>query len=256
MSLSNDTLDTLAQRLDEAALTCTDTPSLADDVDLSVEDAYKVQQRLINRKIRRGEEPVGVKLGFTSRAKMIQMGVSDVIVGRLTDVMRYTDAANVNLSSFIHPKVEPEVAFRLGVSIDLDSPLTCIESYVEAVAPAMEIIDSRYRAFQFTYADVVADNTSAAAFVLGAWKPYQDLANRAVRLETPRYSATGSTAAILGDPTRALHALLTMCRRYRIRLLAGDVVLAGAATEALPFTEGVTQCDVAGLGRVTVRGVK
>ncbi|MFJ9084354.1 2-keto-4-pentenoate hydratase [Streptomyces sp. NPDC102384] len=256
MSLPETTLDALAQRLDEAAVKRADTPSLADDVELSVADAYAVQERLLASRLERGESFVGVKLGFTSRAKMIQMGVSDVIVGRLTDVMGYTDGDSVGLSTFIHPKVEPEVAFRLAADVDLDGPSAAIESAVDAVAPAMEIIDSRYRDFRFTYEDVIADNTSAAAYVIGAWQPLQDVDDLEVRLETPETTATGSTAAILGAPTQALHALVDMCRRHRIPLRAGDVVLAGAATAAVPFTEGVTQCDVAGLGRVTVRGTK
>ncbi|MFZ3555088.1 2-keto-4-pentenoate hydratase [Streptomyces sp. BH055] len=257
MSLPETTLDALAERLDDAAFKRADTPSIEDDVELSVADAYAVQQRLLERRLERGESFTGVKLGFTSRAKMEQMGVSDVIVGRLTDAMAYDDGDAVDLSSFIHPKVEPEVAFRLAADIDLDdSDGIDIEAAVDAVAPAMEIIDSRYRDFRFTYADVIADNTSAAAYVLGAWQPLQDVNDLEVRLETPATTATGSTAAILGAPVQALHALLDMCRRYRIPLRAGDVILAGAATAAVPFTEGTTQCDVAGLGRVTVRGTK
>ena len=35
----------------------------------------------------RGEKQVGIKMGFTSRDKMVQMGVHDMIWGRLTDAM-------------------------------------------------------------------------------------------------------------------------------------------------------------------------
>lgn len=244
----------LAERLDTAQTACTDTPSLADGHDVDIDDAYAIQAALLERRLARGERIVGVKLGFTSKAKMAQMGVSDVIVGRLTDAMRIADGDSFDLARFIHPKVEPEVAYRLCRDVDLDDPLTDIESCVDAVAPALEIIDSRYRDFRFTYTDVVADNTSASGYAIGPWSPVASVANRAVRLRTAAAESVGSTAAILGDPVHALHALLDMCRRRGIPLRAGDVVLAGAATAALPLVAGVTECDVAGLGAVTVRG--
>ncbi|MGY0500346.1 2-keto-4-pentenoate hydratase [Nocardia sp. FBN12] len=245
----------LATRLDEAQCTVTDTPSLADTDDIGIDDAYRIQNELIGRRLARGESLVGVKLGFTSRAKMSQMGVSEVIVGRLTDEMRIDDGGEVKLSRFIHPKIEPEIAYRIARDIDPDDPMVDIESYVDSVAPAMEIIDSRYRDFRFTYTDVVADNTSAAGYVIGTWLKLQDVANRAVRLEVGAETVTGSTAAILGNPVRALHALLDISRRRKIPMRAGEVILAGAATAAIPLTAGTAQCDIAGLGRVTVKGI-
>ncbi|WP_369204885.1 2-keto-4-pentenoate hydratase [Streptomyces sp. PU-14G] len=253
--IAADTVEELAGRLDTALTSCADTPSLAESHTFALDDAYAIQAALLARREARGERVTGVKLGFTSKAKMAQMGVSDVIVGRLTDAMRVPDGGEVDLARFIHPKVEPEVAYRLSRDVDPDDPAADIERCVDAVAPALEIIDSRYRDFRFTYEDVVADNTSAAGYALGAWRPVQDVSNRAVRLVGPRTEAVGSTAAILGSPVRALHALLDMCRRRRIPLGAGQIVLAGAATAAVPLGPGVTRCDVAGLGSVGVRGL-
>lgn len=244
----------LADRLDTAQSTRVDTPSLADDHEFTVADAYAIQAALVARRERRGERVLGVKLGLTSKAKMAQMGVSEVIAGRLTDGMRIADGGEVSLSDFIHPKVEPEVAYRLARDVPLDDPAVDIESFVDAMAPAIEIIDSRYRDFRFTYTDVVADNTSAAGYVLGHWVAFGEVANRAVRLRSGDHEVTGSTAAILGDPVRALHALVDLCRKRDIPLRAGQVVLAGAATEAIPFAPGVAEADIAGLGRVSVRG--
>lgn len=206
------TVEALAERLDTAQTTRTDTPSLADTHAFGIGEAYAIQAALLARRQARGERVTGVKLGFTSKAKMAQMGVSDVIVGRLTDAMRVTNGGDLDLGRFIHPKVEPEVAYRICRDVDVDDPMTDIESCVDALAPALEIIDSRYRDFRFTYEDVVADNTSASAYVIGAWRPLESVPNRAVRLVGGGTEAVGSTAAILGDPVRALHALVDMCR--------------------------------------------
>ncbi|MCL6737686.1 2-keto-4-pentenoate hydratase [Streptomyces neyagawaensis] len=243
-----------ALRLHTAARRRTPVPGLADTHSFGIDDAYAVQEALVGLRQTGGERLTGVKLGFTSKAKMAQMGVSEIIVGRLTDAMRIGDGAEVDLSDFIHPRVEPEVAFRLSRQVDLDDPATDIASCVDAVAPAIEIIDSRYQDFRFTVTDVIADNTSAAGYAVGSWHPLTDVANKAVRLRTPQAEAVGSTAAILGAPLAALHALLDICRRRRIPLAPGQIVLAGAATAALPLTPGVTVCDIAGLGTVTLKG--
>lgn len=247
-------IENLARRIDDAQTGRTETPSLAGSTAFDIDDAYAIQSALVARREARGERVIGVKLGFTSKAKMAQMRVSDVIVGRLTDAMRVADGGHVDLGRFIHPKIEPEVAYRLACDVDLDDPAADIESAVDAIAPALEIIDSRYRNFKFTYTDVVADNTSAAAFAVGGWRPMQQAANRAVRLRVADTEVVGSTAAILGDPVRALHALFDMCRRRRIALRTGHIVLAGAATAAVPLAPGPAECEVAGLGTVAMTG--
>jgi 2-oxo-3-hexenedioate decarboxylase len=213
--------------------------------------AYRIQHELVGHRIARGERLVGCKLGFTSKAKMAQMGVSEIIVGQLTDAMQVPDGADVDLARFIHPRIEPEVAFRLGRDVDGD-----IADCVDLVAPALEIIDSRYRDFRFSLPDVIADNTSASAFVVGDWQPVPDVADLAVRLVVDGTGAeNGSTAAILGHPLRALTELVDLAARYGIALRAGDVILAGAATAAVPFGANRVEAHVDGLGSATVRGV-
>src|SRR3546814_4616704 len=67
----------LAERLDSAAYKAAATPQL--EAPISLEDAYAVQRASIERRIARGEKRIGIKMGFTSRAKLVQMGVSDLI---------------------------------------------------------------------------------------------------------------------------------------------------------------------------------
>ena len=213
--------------------------------------AYRIQHELIGHRLARGERLIGCKLGFTSKAKMAQMGVSEIIVGQLTDAMQVADGGDVDLARFIHPRIEPEVAFRLGRDVAGD-----IADCVDAVAPALEIIDSRYRDFRFSLPDVIADNTSAAAFVVGAWQPITNVADLAVRLVVDGTDVeAGSTAAILGHPMRALEELVELAARYGIVLHAGDVILAGAATAAVPFGANRVEAHVEGLGTASVRGV-
>jgi 2-oxo-3-hexenedioate decarboxylase len=244
----------LAARLDEAALTATPVPQLALGAD--VDTAYGVQEALVRRRTDRGERFVGLKMGLTSRAKMKQVGVEEVIWGRLTDGMRVDDGGSLPVGGLIHPRVEPEVAFLLDRLPEPDEPLIDFTSAVRAVAPALEVIDSRYANFTFSLTDVIADNTSAAAFVLGPWAPVPDgLDNLGVLLEVDgRVAQVGSTAAILGDPRRALGEGIRLAGRYGVRPRAGWVFLAGAATAAVPLPPGVhVRAVVESLGSATLR---
>ncbi|TAM83783.1 MAG: 4-oxalocrotonate decarboxylase [Jatrophihabitans sp.] len=226
---------------------------------MSLAQAYAVQHELIALRVARGERVVGTKLGFTSKAKMAQMGVSEIIVGQLTDATRI-EAGGVALARFIHPRIEPEVAFRLARDVDPDDPDADVATAVDAIAPALEIIDSRYRDFRFDLPSVVADNTSAAAFVVGDWVgldgDVRTMADYDVELLVDGTVAErGSTADILGHPAAALHELTVMAARYGFSLTAGQVILAGAATAAAPFAAGRAEARVHGLGSVTVRGI-
>ena len=226
----------LAQRLDEAALTA--RPVAQSSID--PKEAYRVQAQLIERRLKRGEKLIGIKMGFTSRAKMAQMGVSDLIWGRLTDAMRAEDGGSVPPARFIHPHIEPEIAFLIGG-----------DGAPAAVAPALEIIDSRYEGFKFALGDVIADNASSAAFVLGSWRaPPADLSNLGMVMSLDgRARQIGSTGAILGDPLRSLAA----AARLAGELKPGWIVLAGAGTSAEPFTPGSrASVEVEGLGRADI----
>jgi 2-oxo-3-hexenedioate decarboxylase len=111
---------------------------------------------------------------------------------------------------------------------------------VAGVAPALEVIDSRYRDFKFSLADVIADNCSAAAIVVGPWSdPATDTANLGLVMEVDELPAQiGSTAAILGHPARSLVAAARLVAAAGERLEAGDLVMAGGATEAVPLQPG------------------
>lgn len=243
-----------AKYLDNAQRAAVAVAQLPDSLDLEV--AYAVQRDLIDCRVQRGERVVGAKLGFTSAAKMAQMGVHEIIAGTLTDAMRLADGASISLGALIHPRIEPEVAFRVCAPLPTDDPSTDALRCVDAVAPALEIIDSRYRDFRFRLSDVVADNASSAAFVIGEWQPISDVRDRKVVLQIDgTVVKSGSTADILGHPVNALRAYAELARSRGWSLRPGDLLLAGAATAAVPFSTALVSAEVDGLGAVSVRGI-
>ena len=220
--------------LDDAARHARAVPQFDTDNRLHLNDAYEIQRSSIERRLERGERRVGVKMGFTSRAKMQQMGLADVIWGRLTDAMQMEEGGNVERSRFVHPRVEPELAFLLKKPLSGNVTGPEALAAVEAIAPALEIIDSRYQDFKFTLPEVIADNASSSGFVIGGWHdPRIDFSNLGLVLSIDgRPVQMGSTAALLGHPLRSLVAAAGLSAAVGEPLQAGWIVLAGGATPA------------------------
>ncbi len=235
----------------------------ADHPELQVADAVAIAAAGIALRNGGAATHAGWKLGLTSRAKMAQVGVFAPIVGRLCQDMRVDDHGTVQRSAYCHPRIEPEIAFLLARDIDPNAGGAEILAAVGMVLPGLEIIDSRYRDFRFTLPDVIADNTSAAGFVVGG--PGEspsglrarglELGNLGVIFEVDGVQVDfASTAAILDGPAHALVSLVRSLGAEGQRLRAGDLVLAGAPVAAVPLA-GVrhVRVMVEGLGEASVR---
>jgi len=247
-------LNEYAALLDAAAAEGREVPQISNDRAFTVEEGYAIQAMSMARRYARGEKRVGVKMGLTSRAKMLQVGVDEVVWGRLTDAMRVEEGGRVSLSRYAHPRVEPELAFLMKAPLAGEVSNVEAMAAVAAIAPAMEIIDSRYQNFKFTLPDVVADNSSSSGFVVGSWcDPTMDFSNLGLIMDVDgRPVQTGSTAAILGHPVRSLVAAARMLARWGETLKPGDIVLAGGATAAHPLAVGMQiRTEFQGLGSVS-----
>jgi len=150
------TIISIAKRLDQAAVSAEAISQISLDQEISLKDAYEIQVESMNQRFSRGEKLLGLKMGFTSKAKMEQMGVHELIWGRLTSNMELKDGGTMELAKYVHPRAEPEVAFRISQDIPGELTEEDIPRYVDAVCVAIEIIDSRYKNFKFSLEDVVA----------------------------------------------------------------------------------------------------
>ncbi len=110
------------------------------------------------------------------------------------------------------------------------------------VMPGIEVIDSRYRDFKFDLKSVVADNTSAARFVVGG-QPLGvegvDLRTLGVVLEkNGEPVAFGAGAAVLGHPASAIAMLANHLGARGESIPAGSVILSGGITAAVAVDKG------------------
>ncbi len=249
-------LTKLAETIDAAALNAKPIKQLSKKNKFSEKEAYEIQALSIKNRYERGEKLIGLKMGFTSKAKMEQMGVHDLIWGRLTDAMLYNDGDKLPLNKFIHPRAEPELCFWIKKDITKKLTLKEAPDYVEAVAPAIEIIDSRYQKFKFSLEDVIADNCSSAAFVFGKWyRPSFDIKDLNISLHINKKLAhEGSSKAILGNPWKSFVDATRLAKKYKEPIKKGMYIMLGAATPAVYLEKGnKVTATVEGMGSVSLK---
>ena len=211
--------------------------------------AYDVQQGLVRARLAGGARVVGRKIGATSKAVQDQLGVDQPDFGYLLDDMDVSAGARgepVSMATLVQPRVEAEVAFRLGADIDPPSEdeitLDLVRDAVEVALPALEIVDSRIEGWDITFSDTVADNASSGLFVVGTdGRKLTELEPREVTMSLTingEERSSGDGAACLGDPLEALRWLAVQAYRFGDPLRAGHLILSGALGPFVPFAAG------------------
>ena len=225
---------------------------------LNVADAYTIQQVNLSRRLGQGRTVVGHKIGLTSEPMQTLLGVDQPDFGYILDDMVLGNGAAVSAARFCSPRVEPEVAFLLreplrGPDVTVDD----VRAATEAVAVALEIVDSRIADRKLTLPDTVADNASSGAVVLGEWVPYSadiDLAGARASLWLNRTEIdSGVGAAVMGDPAVAVAWLANALAPFGTQILSGQFVMSGSFTSAAFVHPGyAASTTISDLGTVSL----
>ena len=242
-----DAVEAAVARLATALETRTPCPPVRDLIgteDLAA--AYAVQQGLVARRLSGGATVVGRKIGATSKAVQDQLGVDQPDFGYLLDDMDVSGQRPISMAPLMQPRVEAEVAFRLGSDLapasEDEITLAAVRAAVDVALPALEIVDSRIDQWAITFTDTVADNASSGLYVVGsAGRPLSEVEPVDVDMSLTingEVRSTGTGAACLGDPLEALRWLAVQCHRFGDPLRAGQVVLSGALGPFVPFAPG------------------
>jgi len=236
-------------------------PLTATYADLTLDDAYAIQQHQIATLLAQGRTIKGHKVGLTSVAMQKLLGVSEPDYGHLLDDFFYLEHLPIPASRFLQGRVEPEVAFVLKKA--LTGPGVTVPdaiSAVDYVLPALEIVDSRITDWKIGLYDTIADNASSAAVVLGSTPtPLGEVDLRrvgAVMHRNGHVAGTGAGGAVLGSPINSLVWLANTVGARGVVLEAGHVILPGAVCAMVPIAAGDSvTATFAGLGSVTARFV-
>jgi 2-oxopent-4-enoate/cis-2-oxohex-4-enoate hydratase len=227
--------------------------------DMTIEDGYHVQQRMVARRLDAGEKVVGKKIGVTSKVVMDMLNVHQPDFGYLLDGMIYNEGEAIPMDTLIQPKAEGEIAFLLkrdllGPGISNADVLRA----TEGVMACFEIVDSRIKDWKIAIQDTVADNASCGVFVLGdrLVDPRQvDLTTCGMVLEkNGEIAGIGAGAAALGSPVNAVAWLANTLGRLGIGLKAGEIILSGSLAALIPVKAGDSlRVAIGGIGGCSVR---
>src|ERR687884_409222 len=137
-----------------------------------VDRAYEIQTAWSEMRIGRGERIIGRKIGLTSFAMQEQLGVSEPDYGSLWD-SRYFPAsggrAEIPFEPLLQPFLEGELAFLIGRP--LAGPNVTLQEALaatDALAVAVEVVDSRIEDWNIKLPDTIADNASYGGGTNGA----------------------------------------------------------------------------------------
>lgn len=234
-------------------------PFTSRGLDITVEDAYYIQQRMLSRRIEAGERIVGKKIGVTSKVVQNMLNVHQPDFGYLLDGMIYNEGEAIPMDTLIQPRAEGEIAFILKK--DLMGPGLSnadVLAATEGVMACFEIVDSRIHDWKIKIQDTVADNASCGVFVLGdrMVDPRKvDLTTCGMVLEkNGDIVGTGAGAAALGSPVNAVAWLANTLGRLGIPLKAGEVILSGSLAALIPVQAGDSlRVSIGGIGGCSVR---
>jgi len=259
MALASTDIERYGDELYSALRSRSTVAPLSDRVaGIDIEDAYRIQSRMLARRVADGDRIVGKKIGVTSKAVQDLIGVQQPDFGQLTAEMAFEEGQEVPLGGLIQPKAEAEVAFVL--KRDLNGPgITAIDVLraTDYVVPCFEIVDSRITDWKIRIQDTVADNASCGVYLLGKTRlsPNKiDLNLAGMVLERDQeLIGTAAGAAVQGGPVNAVVWLANTLGALGIPFRAGEVILSGSQSTLLPCKAGQTlRCTVGGLGSCSI----
>jgi len=234
------------------------TTRLSDDYPgIDADDAYGIQTAMIAQQRERGQQVRGYKIGLTSKAMQVAVGIDEPDYGHLFDDMLHVDGVRLSAGAFIVPRIEVELAFVLEQP--LKGPGVTVSDVLQAtrhVIPALEIIDAR-TTLPRKFVDTLADNASSAGVITGG-RPVRpmDVDLRwlgAVLYKNAAIEESGMSAAVLGHPAAGVAWLANRLGARGISLEPGQLLLGGSFTRPVAVAAGdVIHADYGPLGSIAV----
>lgn len=212
--------------------------------EIEMEDAYRIQERVIEYFRSAGRKVKGYKVGLTSKPMQELAGSTEPDYSAILDDMFIPEGGESPRSDWIDPLVEIELAFVMNDR--LRGPGINAADVIRAtdfVLPAIEIVDFRVaRAPGMDVRDTIADLAAIGGVVLGG-NPVRlsDVDIRAVHgslIINGEVREQGTSAAVLSSPVNAVVWLANKLAGFGVAFEPGDVILSGSFVRALPIAAG------------------
>ncbi len=217
--------------------------------DISMDDAYEVQNAIYRAKVEAGRKVIGWKIGLTSKAMQSALNIDIPDSGILFDDMRFNTGDTVPKGRFIQPRIEAEIAFVMKKPIGGEnvSQQDVIDA-TDFVAPAIEILDTRIQRKDPATGkarvifDTISDNAANAGIVLGKEKHAIDAFDLrwvgALAYCNNELEETGLGAGVLDNPVESVVWLARRMAQYGQTIEPGHVILSGSFIRPIECPSG------------------
>src|SRR5260370_5597887 len=121
-----------------------------------LDDAYRVTAAIRQMRERRGEMPVGRKIGFTNRTVWPEYGPMWGYVYNRTVHSLAEIGDTFSLEGLAEPRIEPEIIFKLAFAPAPDMDETALLACIGLVGHGFEIVQSICSGWQFSAPAAVA----------------------------------------------------------------------------------------------------
>jgi len=211
--------------------------------DLGLEAAFRVQDQLLDLIARDGGVMAGGKIGLSDRRNLAALGLDQPVSGLLFRHMRLDTGHVLAAPDYAQPRVEGEICLTLAADLDReDLTEREVAEAIAAIAPAIEIVDSRWQDWTGSIPAVIAENVSASYYVCGqpiALPDLDQLASLEMHMTVDgKVVASGDAQAAYGSPVKALQWLASNLAQRGRPLKAGHQVMSGAFARMHPVQSG------------------
>ncbi|MEO9898818.1 MAG: 2-oxo-hept-4-ene-1,7-dioate hydratase [Paracoccaceae bacterium] len=232
--------------------------------DMNMDDAYAIQNAILEQKTAQGRKVVGWKIGLTSKAMQSALNIDIPDSGILFDDMVIESGARIRKDRFIQPRIEAEIAFVMksavaGSNVTRDDVLNA----TDYVAPSIEVLDTRIKRMDpdtktpRNVFDTISDNAANAGIVLGPQRHQPDAFDLrwvgALTFRNDEIEETGLGAGVLNDPVESVVWLARRMAQYGQSIEPGQVVLSGSFIRPIECPSGThIKADFGLFGQVAV----
>lgn len=243
MALTDKQIAELSRSLLEAQKNVTPVTNIVDQyLEITVAEAYQVQLRSYQARVKSGDPVVGRKVGLSAKKMQEMFNVGEPVYGHLFASMMVPEGEPVSRSRLCKGVLEGELAFVL--KDDLKGPVTLakVMASIAGVIPAFEIADTRCIEKPKKAQDIIADGSGGAMVMLGGqFTPIDGIDLRQVGLileKDGEVISTAASVAVLGNPVQPIVNLVNKMAEFDIGLSAGEFIISGTPHPAVPPETG------------------
>ena len=200
---------------------------------ISIEDAYTVQDLVTEKRVQRGEEVVGYKVGCTSEAIRSQFRLNEPVSGRLFNPHVHEEGTAVNWKNYVNCAIEPEMVLTIGVDLyGTNLPHDQLIDAIECVSVGIELHNFRFWFSPPTSQELICSGGIHAGLIVGKNKVSPKQLSFEHELFSVRKNGELITEApaseIMGGPIHSLGWLVDSLTNRGSCLEKGSLVIPGS----------------------------